>query len=302
MAQSEMPRVIDRSFLELLDTLDLYIKRSMQGLLGGKRKSTRRGSSLEWLENSEYIPGDDLKKIDWNLAARTDLLFTKHFADERRLKTRIYLDTSASMGIGDGGRKGVIVRQLAAALGYISIRNMDLTEFCILHGNQCTSLCGMVTNEDTFLHAANLLEDISFNDNTDLYRAIHADAGFERHHGVVILISDLLTDSMWQRLVDELLARGQEVILVQVLAPEELDPTLHGALSLADAELPLDHGRFNITMGRRELAAYQAAREAWQKEIIQFCHGRDVSLLSVCSSDSIETILLNKGFETGVIQ
>lgn len=301
MVHNEQQRSIDRSFLELLDTLDLHIRRNMQGMLGGKRTSSRRGSSLDWLENSEYVPGDDPKRIDWNMAARTDRFYTRHFADERRLKTRIYLDTSASMGMGDGGRKSIVVRQLAAALGYISIRNMDMTEFCMLRGDRCTSLCGMIAGAEVFLHAMELLDHIAFGGDTDLFRAMHSDPGFETHGGPVILISDLMTDSLWMRVVDELLAREQDVILVQVLAPEELDPALHGSLSLADAELSQDAERFSISLGRRELAAYQAARRAWQEEIIRFCSGRDIPLLSVCSNEPIEQILLNKGLETGVI-
>lgn len=90
-------RIIDSSLLNSLAILDLQIRQTKNGRIGGYRQTNDAGSSLDWLDHRPYVPGDDLKYLDWNLAGRFDRFFIKRYRDERQLHHHIYMDLSASM-------------------------------------------------------------------------------------------------------------------------------------------------------------------------------------------------------------
>ena len=98
MEKESKPRqIIDNRFLASMATLDLCVKSVRGGMLGGARQSKSHGSSIEWMDYREYIPGDDLRRLDWSLVGRFDKYYIKRFIDERQLRNDIYIDGSASM-------------------------------------------------------------------------------------------------------------------------------------------------------------------------------------------------------------
>ena len=105
-----MKHIIDGEFISMLETSDLYIKNLMNGMFGGNRRSKAYGSSAEFADFREYTPGDDLRRIDWNLFARFEKLFMKLYVDERQLHHRVYIDTSASMDSYE--KMGLLVESL----------------------------------------------------------------------------------------------------------------------------------------------------------------------------------------------
>ena len=96
---------IDETFLQRVETLQTVLKNNIAGLFGGNHKSKTYGSSCEFVDYRNYIPGDDITKIDWNAYARSEQLYLKLYLDERQLHTRIYIDASKSMAFGDGKRE-----------------------------------------------------------------------------------------------------------------------------------------------------------------------------------------------------
>ena len=92
--------MIDEAVLEQIELLQILLKNNMAGMFGGTHKSKTFGSSCEFADFRDYIPGDDVSKIDWNAFARFQKLYLKLYLDERQLQTRIYIDVSRSMGYG----------------------------------------------------------------------------------------------------------------------------------------------------------------------------------------------------------
>ena len=90
--------IISEEFLQQVESLQMLIKNNVAGLFGGNHKSKTFGSSCEFADYRDYIPGDDITKIDWNAYARFDKLYMKLYLDERQLHTRIYIDASRSIG------------------------------------------------------------------------------------------------------------------------------------------------------------------------------------------------------------
>ena len=119
-----MRQVLDGAFLAMLEARDLKIRDPMNGLFGGNRRSKAYGSSAEFADFREYVPGDDLRRIDWNLYGRFEKLFLKLFVDERQLHHRIYIDASASMDWGEPSKADTALK-LAAAMALADLVSED---------------------------------------------------------------------------------------------------------------------------------------------------------------------------------
>lgn len=295
-----MRQVIDGAFLSMLEGRDLRIKNPMNGLFGGNRRSKAYGSSAEFADFREYVPGDDLRRIDWNLYARFEKLFLKLFVDERQLHHKIYLDASASMDWGEPNKADTALK-LAAALGYLSVQAMDRVSFYAIHQNRCDDLCQTVVGREAYYRAADALNQVEFYGDSDLDAAISQDLG--NSDGISVIISDFLTDSDWKSAVDRLCYHGREVYLIQVLAPDELAPGMSGKVMLLDTEaLDTDDDRnYRTEVTRPAVKAYAEALHWLRQDMIAFCAARKVGFVSVCTSESIEKMLFQNATEAGLI-
>src|SRR3989454_7410592 len=116
--------LLDPSFMARLDQLDVISRKLLAGKLKGERRSKRRGQSVEFADYRNYVIGDDLRFIDWNVYARLDRLFLKLFLEEEDLVLFVILDVSKSCDYGDPN-KAMYLKQVAAALGYIGLVNYN---------------------------------------------------------------------------------------------------------------------------------------------------------------------------------
>ena len=297
-----MRRVIDDGFISMLEGRDLCIRQHLDGLFGGNRRSDSYGSSAEFADYRPYIPGDDLRRIDWNLYGRFDKLYLRLFTDERQQHHRIYLDTSASMDWGEPNKADWMLK-LAASLGFLGIQAMDRVSFYAIRGGSCVDLCRSVMGREAFYQAAETLNHLSFYEESDLGTAIFEAEDIGKKDGLSIIISDFLTDSDWKKAVDRLLSVGREVLLIQVLSEDELDPLLNGKVFLMDAEAEHDEDDRNERMEitRDSFRAYAKALAWHQKELQTFCASRNVTFLSFCSKIPTEKLLFEKFAEAGLI-
>src|SRR5438034_10305377 len=115
---------LDPAFMSRLDQLDLVSRKLLSGKLKGERRSKRRGQSVEFADYRNYVIGDDLRFIDWNIYARLDRLFLKLFLEEEDLSLYVLADVSKSCDYGDPN-KAHYIRQVASALGYIGLVNYN---------------------------------------------------------------------------------------------------------------------------------------------------------------------------------
>ena len=151
-------RLIDDAFLDRLQTFAMATKTSMRGYFGGTHRTAGYGSTVEFAEYREYVPGDDIRRVDWNLYGRFERFFIKLFADERQMHNRILIDTSASMAKADPAKAEYALR-LAAAMGYLSVLGMDKVSFGMLDGNACQDLAGTVVGKEAFFGALERMEE-----------------------------------------------------------------------------------------------------------------------------------------------
>src|SRR5947207_7001888 len=116
--------LLDPTFMAQLDQLDLISRKLLAGKMKGERRSKRRGQSVEFADYRNYVVGDDLRFIDWNIYARLDKLFLKLFLEEEDLSLYVILDVSKSCDYGNP-HKALYIKQVAAALGYVGLVNYN---------------------------------------------------------------------------------------------------------------------------------------------------------------------------------
>src|ERR671935_168197 len=124
MPESQTQPLLDPEFLARLEQLELVSRKIFTGRMKGERRSRRKGQSVEFADYRNYVVGDDLRFLDWNLYARLDRLFLRLFMEEEDLHFYILIDNSLSMDFGTP-TKLHFAKQVAAALGYIGLVNLD---------------------------------------------------------------------------------------------------------------------------------------------------------------------------------
>ena len=120
--KASITTLLDPGFMARLDRLDVLSRKILRGKLKGERRSKRRGQSVEFADHRQYVPGDDIRFLDWNIYGRLDQLFLKLFLEEQDLSVRILFDSSASMGTGDPPKIST-AKRLTAALAYVGLVN-----------------------------------------------------------------------------------------------------------------------------------------------------------------------------------
>ena len=295
-------KIIDDEFIGRLETLGLWLKSQMNGYFGGNHKATTYGSTVEFADFREYTPGDDIRRIDWNLFSRFDKYFIRLFTDERQMHNQILVDGSASMEDGEG--KAEYALKTAAALGYLSVQGMDRTSIKMIRGKGLVNVGQRITGKESFYSTVSELEGVRFDGDADLLAAVKnsQDVGFD--DGLTVIISDFFTESDWKQAVDYLLYRKREVLLVQVLTPAEANPDYFGRMQLVDAEsLDVDDRRnMRMRITKSEYKAYLQALFEYLEDMKQFCRSRNVGYVMANTASPIEKELLNKLYETEAIR
>ena len=290
--------IINEEFLQQVEALQTLIKNNVAGLFGGTHKSKTFGSSCEFSDYRDYVPGDDITKIDWNAYARFDKLYEKLFYDDRQMHTRIYVDTSRSMAHG-ANEKGASAIRLAAALAYLSVCDMDRVSVLGISDSRVTPMMEGVVGKESFYNEVGKLNLVTFDGASFISDAIMPeDVGYG--DGLSVIISDFLTDADYESAINHLVSKRRQVLCIQILTEEELDPTLRGRVHLFDSEDASLTYRKNID---REIAeAYRAAVKHVTDRIAGFCHSRGAEYLLIKDSEDLGEIIFGKLFNLGVLK
>lgn len=296
-------RILDGDFLDRLDAATLLLKTPMTGFFGGSRRARSYGNTVEFADFREYFPGDDIRRIDWNVYARFEKYFIKLFTDERQMHNQIYIDCSASMACGRPEKAAAALR-VAAAFGYLSVASMDRVSYKLMKETTLEDIGFKITNKDSFYRAAQVLENAEFEGDLDLEKAIVGAEAPGHDDGLTIIISDFMTESNWKKAIDFLLYHRREVMLIQIMSPDELYPDFDGRVHMMDSEaLDIADGRnMRVVVTKKMVEAYQKAFDEYEKEIIDFCAARNVTFFTVLSDDPIEKVIFGKGYEAEVIK
>jgi uncharacterized protein (DUF58 family) len=291
--------ILDEGFLRKLEQLSLVAARVRPGQTVGERRSTKRGTSVEFADYRDYVQGDDLRRVDWNIYARLERPYVKLFEEEEDLAVHVLLDSSGSMDWGEGagetegqggeGNKWVYARQLAAALGYVALISGDRLAVACLQSRISSLQFGPVRGRGHALRLFEWLESLEAKGTTDLNAALRACAISGGRAGLVILISDLFSPAGYVEGLTALAARGHEVAVVHVLSPDEVEPPLGGDLRLLDVETG-DPQEVTIDGGVRAL--YRRRLDEWRDEIRAACRARGAHYVPVTTDTPCDRVML----------
>lgn len=228
-------RFLDPAVLARIDNLDLLARTVVDGFLHGLHRSPYLGLSMEFAEHRAYMPGDDIRKIDWRLFARTDRHYVKQYEAETNTNFSVLLDVSKSMSYGSGPvTKLDYARFLAAALTYFSRRQRDRVGLYAFDSEVVEHVRPSVRHLDQVLHA---LERVRPGRPGALKPSLFTVASTFRRRGILVLISDFYESP--DAVVDALrpLASGRhDLIVFHVLDPAELDFPFEKPASFQDLE------------------------------------------------------------------
>ena len=294
---------LNDEFFSRLETLSLEMRADLAGFFGGKHLVKTYGQTVEFADYREYALGDDIRRIDWNLYSRFEKFFLKLFTDERQMHTQIFIDCSASMG-KDNPQKAAFTVGIAAALGYLSVHNMDKVSYKLIKGNKAEDPFGTIVGKRAFFSAMTGLENLTFDGESDIDAAVVGCENTGNNDGLTLIISDFFTDSDWRRAVDYLSYKKRQVLLIQVMTPEERDPTYRGRVNLIDSEsedlTDTKNMKMNIDMSAQ--MAYEEALKDLEKDLYEFCVSRGATFITIPTDQPIEKVLFKELLKVGIVE
>lgn len=254
----------------------------------GDRLSKRKGRGSEFADFRPYTVGDDLRFLDWNLYGRLDKLFLRLFLEEEDLHVHLLIDTSESMTFGTPSKLRY-AKQLAAALGFVGLVNLDRVAITTVGGAQIVG-SPQFRGRPSLWRLVRFLDTLPDGGSGDFSKALRTFSLRATGRGVVIVMSDFLDKGGYEDGFRYLLARNLDIYAVQILDSEEIEPTMVGDLKLTDAE---DGDEAEVTISAPLLKRYRETLEAFRGGLASFCNRRGMSYLFTSTQVPFEKLVLN---------
>lgn len=278
--------------------LQTVLKNNIAGLFGGNHKSRTFGSSCEFADYRNYVAGDDITKIDWNAYARFETLYLKLYLDERQLHTKIYIDVSQSMAFGDG-KKAETALQIAATLAYLSVTELDRVSIFAIRDSEVTEIISSVSGRERYFAEITKLNDVEFGGGCFISEGIlPTQVGYG--DGLSVIISDFLTDNDYENAIDYLADKKRDLLCVQVLTSEEINPKVRGKNVFYDSENIEKSYRKNIN--KDIIKAYREAVKYVQDRLRNYCNARGAEYVLVKDDKPLDEIFFEQLTQLGVMK
>lgn len=289
-----MSELFDKEFFQKLNRLKLAMNIRIDKGMSGARKSSSKGSSVEFSDFREYIPGDDIRRIDWNVYGRLDKLFIKQFMEEKEAFYHIFVDSSASMNFGEK-KKSDMALKLAAVFVWLVQKQLDRVEILTLSDGRLDRT-SPITGRSSFARMLDELEKVSFSGTTGINEAISRAKINGR--GVTIIISDFLDPDGIDEAIKFLTFKRQEVMLLQVLAHEEIEFDEEGTFAIKDMETS---DEVRVTMSRQTIKIYQKTLESHNRKIQRLAKKYGCAYMQITSDEDIEKVVFETMKQKGIL-
>ena len=256
--------ILDPAFFSRLENLELRAKSVVEGFMQGTHRSPFVGYSVEFASHREYVPGDDLRHVNWKLYGRQKRLYVKEYDAETNMNLYIYLDVSGSMECASNGMSKLNYGStLAAALAHLAIKQRDAVGIT-LYADKIVGHLPPKAKPHYLEEILELIATTSARPVSDAKRALPPAVELAKHRGMVVFISDFFDDTeAIITAIDNLRFRRHEVVLFHVLDPWERDLPTDGNIRFQDMET----GEQIVTRTEGIRDEYLAAVDKWRKEI-----------------------------------
>ena len=286
--RSQTPETFfDTEFLRKLERLHLIAKRLSWAGARGEHSASRKGFSLEFSDYRRYQQGDDLRYVDWNIYRRHERLLLKVFTAEEEMNIYLLVDTSRSMAEGTPAKIDY-AKKVAAALGYIGLKNLDRVGG-VSFATRLQAPLTLGRGRKQVLNLFSFLTKLSCADETDLRAAIHAFTNLFPHPGFVVIVSDLFDPAGWRPALEELAAKRYQLLVVHIVDEQELQPKPSGDVALVDVEGGRERKFFlDDDLVRR----FQVELSSYFKEIEMVCANRKIDYLRTSTQVPFDEFVL----------
>lgn len=285
--------LLPQTTLDQLSQSRLTVRRAMNGTRNGNHRSPFTGASADFAQHREYCQGDEPRRIDWRVLARTDRLVVKQYDQETNLRATLVLDASASMGYAGTGKhrisKWTHATRLSAALAWLLIGQGDSVGLVAFHQQICLRMPTSSTAEHLH-HMLQAMEHWTPQLPSSTPTILHQLAETLPSRGLIILCSDLLDDpAPLQHALHHLRHRNHEVIVMHVLAPEEVSFPFTDSLQFLDMEGNCDPIDVDPNAIRRE---YLRQMQSHLDTLKAACHHVEADYLLTTSDQAVPDVLI----------
>lgn len=301
----------DQTFLKKLEYLHIVAKKVFAGRLRAERRSRKTGAGIEFADHRAYTPGDDLRYLDWAVYGRMNRLLLRLFEEEEDLYIYLLIDSSTSMRLGapsggallSRGPDGRIAKlgyaaQLAAALAYLGLSNLDRVAIC----DFADGLRGQLPparGKGRIFKVFDFLSALRPDGQTDLAAGLSSFVHRTRRRGVVVVLSDFYDFAGYEEGLNLLRYHRFDVSVIQVIDPHESRPGLRGDLELADMETG---ERRQVTLTDAMCTAYARAHSDYCQALESFCTARSIGYLRADTDVPFEDMVLRLLREGGFVR
>lgn len=290
---ADFRRFLDPRVLNRLGRLELKARYLVEGFIAGLHRSPYRGVSVDFAEHREYVPGDDVRFVDWKVFAKSDRFYIKEFEEETNLVCHLFLDASESMGYGADHGGDTITKWnyatcLAAGLAHLLLRQRDGVGLA-LYREGLERIVPATNGKGQLQNICEVLEATQPSGPTSIAAAVEQMSDRTRRRGIAVLISDFFEDvPRIVRAIEQLRYRGHEVILFHVLDRDEV-------------EFPFD--RMTRFEGLEDLPrllvdpkaireAYRAEFESYREDLKRACAANQVDLIHAQTDTTLDKCLV----------
>ncbi len=281
-------RFLHPDAIKRISRLDLRARHIVEGFLSGMHRSPYFGQSVEFLQHREYVAGDDLRHVDWKVWARQDRLYVKQYEEETNLRCTMMVDVSNSMRYGDGPmNKYEYACTIASSLAYLVLKQQDAVG-CVSFDEKIRINVPVRSKRNHIFSVIDSLNVSEPADKTDLHTLLRDIAEIYPRRGMMVLISDLLTDvERTLKGLRLLRQRGHDVMVFHILDDDEVDFPFSGPTRFEGLE-SLDHLNCNPRALRE---GYLEALENFLGEMRRGCARNTIDYAMIRTSDPLDAAL-----------
>ena len=281
-------RFLHPETIQRISRLDLRARHIVEGFLAGMHRSPYFGQSIEFLQHREYTWGDDLRFVDWKVWAKQDRYYVKQFEEDTNFRATLLVDVSGSMRYGSGPlNKYEYASTVAVSLAYLLLQQQDAVG-CLCFDDRPRMAVPQRTKRNHLDAVIKALQVSGPNHKTDMYPILHEVAKTYPRRGVMLLVSDLLTErEPLFRGLKLLRSRGHDVLVFHILDDDEIDFPFNGSTRFEGLEDPLQ-----LSCNPRALReGYLAALGRYLEEIRRGCAVNNVDYVLFRTSQPLDGAL-----------
>ncbi len=286
--RKEFEHAMDPEFLRTLERLFLVSKQVLSGRFRAERRTRKRGSGVEFADHREYVPGDDVRAVDWNLYGRLEKLFVRMYEEEEDLPVYVLFDVSHSMLEGSPP-KAIHAFRIGAAIAYIALASMDRATLMPFAG-KIDAYMPPARGKSRIFRLFQSVRTARVGGQTTLQETAKSLVYRRPQRGHVVIISDFFDPDGFEEALRIFRYGRHHVVAVQVLDKRELNPFMAGDVELVEVE---SGRRISVTATASLIERYRQELKRYTKSLESYCRQHAIPYFLTVSGDDLDMLILD---------